>query len=341
MNRLSLLVMLLAAALVLGACGGDDDGGETAASTASASSAETAAFPVTIEHKFGSTEIAAEPTRVVVVGYTEQDAVLALGVKPVGVREFFGGYAWRERPWALDALGGVEPEVVSAEELNFEAIAAQRPDLIVAINSGMKKSDYTRLSKLAPTIAQSGEFVDYGMPWQDQTIVIGRALGREEQARELVAGVEERFEEAREANPSFVGATAVLAYGGGTGYGAYTSQDTRSRFLTDLGFELPKEIDTIAGDAFYTALSKERFRLLDKDVVVMFGPQKEIGKDPVFSRLDAVKQDRVVYLDLPDEFAGALGFSSVLSFPYLLDEAVPMLAAAVDGDPATKVQQPE
>ena len=136
-------------------------------------------------------------------------------------------------------------------------------------------------------------------------------------------------------------ASAILAYGGPDGYGAYTSQDTRSRFLRDLGMKLPAEIDRIAGDSFFTELSQERFRLIDRDAVVMYGPQAEIEKDDVFGRLEAVEKDRVVYLDLGDQVAGALGFASPLSLPYLLDEAVPKLSAAVDGDPATKVEQPE
>jgi hypothetical protein len=49
----------------------------------------------------------------------------------------------------------------------------------------------------------------------------------------------------------------------------------------------------------------------------------------VFKRLDAVREDRVIYLDLTDQFAGAL------------DEAAPQLAAAVDGKPSTKVEQPQ
>ena len=49
----------------------------------------------------------------------------------------------------------------------------------------------------------------------------------------------------------------------------------------------------------------------------------------------------MIYLDLTDQFAGALGFASALSLPYLLDEAEDMLAAAVDGDPATAVEQPQ
>jgi hypothetical protein len=38
--------------------------------------------------------------------------------------------------------------------------------------------------------------------------------------------------------------------------------------------------------------------------------------------------------------AGALGFASALSLDYLLDEAAPQLANAVDGKPGTKVEQP-
>ena len=48
-----------------------------------------------------------------------------------------------------------------------------------------------------------------------------------------------------------------------------------------------------------------------------------------------------MYLDLTDQFAGALGFAGALSRDYLLDEAAPELAAAVDGKPRTKVEQPQ
>ena len=80
---------------------------------------------------------------------------------------------------------------------------------------------------------------------------------------------------------------------------------------------------------------------MDQDLVVMYGAQEDILANPVFKRLDAVKEDRVIYLDLTDQFAGALGFASALSLPYLLDEAEQSLAAAVDGDPSTAVTQPE
>jgi iron complex transport system substrate-binding protein len=337
-RRAGAALAALLLALTFAACGDDD---EASAPPASEGADSAAAFPVTVEHRFGSTTIERAPERVVTVGYTDQDITLALGVVPVGVGDFLGGYDWRSRPWAQDALGGAEPEVVSGQEINYEAVAAARPDLIFAINAGLQKADYEKLSKIAPTVGQSGDYIDFGMPWDEQTLLVGKALGREDQAKQVVADVKSEFERVRADHPEFEGKTAVLAYGGPDGYGAYATQDTRSRFLTDLGFKVPAKIDELAGKSFYVQFSQEQFRLMDQDVVVMYGSQDDILANPVFKRLDAVKEDRVIYVDIDDEFAGALGFSSALSLPFLLDQSEDMFAAAVDGDPATKVTQPE
>jgi iron complex transport system substrate-binding protein len=339
LTRLAAVLAALALSLALAACGGDDEGADEQAATPAPESAS--AFPVTVEHKFGTTEIEQAPERVVAIGYTDQDPVLALGVVPLGVGDFLGGYDWRTRPWAQDALGGQQPKVVGGQEINFEAVAAQRPDLIFAINAGLQKGDYERLSQIAPTVAQSGDYIDFGMPWDEQTLLVGQALGREDQARQVVEDVKAKFKAAREAHPEWQGRTAILAYGGPDGYGAYATQDTRSRFLSDLGFKTPEAIDRLAGDSFFVQFSQEQFRLMDEDVVVMYGAEKDILANPVFKRLDAVKEGRVIYVDLTDQFAGAIGFASALSLPYLVDESEAMFDAAVDGDPSTQVQQPQ
>ena len=69
----------------------------------------TFAQPVTIEHKYGSTTVSEAPTRVVTVGLVEQDALLALGVVPVGTTEWYGEQPGALWPWAqaeLETLGG-------------------------------------------------------------------------------------------------------------------------------------------------------------------------------------------------------------------------------------------
>ena len=73
----------------------------------------------------------------------------------------------------------------------------------------------------------------------------------------------------------------------------------------------------------------------------MYGTREGLLANPVFKRLDAVKEDRAIYLDLTDQFAGALGFASALSLAVPLDQSEDMFAAAVDGDPGTTVPQPE
>ncbi len=60
----------------------------SASSSPESGSAEATGFPVSVTHKFGTTVIEQEPTRVVSAGYTEHDTLLALGVIPVWTRWF-------------------------------------------------------------------------------------------------------------------------------------------------------------------------------------------------------------------------------------------------------------
>src|SRR5690242_2672809 len=108
---------VLAAVLLtagLSACGGTAD--DTAAP---ATSAPGAVFPVSIAHKFGATEIKAKPSRILTVGWNDQDYVLALGEVPVSTREWFDDYA--TYPWVAPKLQG-KPLPAFSAEVNYEAI---------------------------------------------------------------------------------------------------------------------------------------------------------------------------------------------------------------------------
>jgi iron complex transport system substrate-binding protein len=324
-----LLSALVLAVLVIG-CGDDTETSQTERSGAG--------FPVTIEHKFGTTEIPDAPERVVAVGFNDQDFALALGVKPVGARQFQGGIDITDRPWAQDELAGTEPQIVGAEELELEKIAALRPDVILGVYSGLTKSEYATLSKIAPTVAQSGDYVDFGMPWQEQTETISRALGRESPGAKVVGTVEQQFARARERHPEFDGSSFVLASASAGKVFVYGSQDLRSRYFTSLGLRVPDAIEKLTGDSFYAQLGEENLRLLDQDLLVVYGTPGDVASLPLLKRFDVVREGRVVYLDATGDFANALGFSSPLSLPFALEHGVPRLAAALDGDPATQTR---
>ncbi|GLW07630.1 ABC transporter substrate-binding protein [Microtetraspora sp. NBRC 13810] len=335
----SLLLLLTTVA----ACG---SGTGTGAAAPESSAPANAAFPVTIEHKFGSTTITAEPQRVFTLGLTDQDAVLALGKVPVGTTDWFGGFPGAIGPWATGKLGGAPvPTLVKDTGTGppVEQIAALRPDLILALYAGLTKEQYDTLSKFAPVVAQPKEYNDYGIPWQQQTETTGRALGKPAEAKALVEGVERKFATLRREHPEFAGATGLVAtpY---EGFFVYGSQDPRSRTLSSLGLKLPTDLDKVIGDQFGANISKERGDLLDQDVVVWTVPDlakdvTTLRADPVYKDLKVVKESREVFLGESTDYGAAFSFVTVLSLPYVLDRLVPQLAAAVDGDAATKVAQ--
>ncbi|TCJ13070.1 iron-siderophore ABC transporter substrate-binding protein [Rubrobacter taiwanensis] len=289
----------------------------------------------TIEHKYGETVVEGVPERVVSVGYTDQDPLLALGVRPVGIRRWFGDPPNGVWPWAQGELGDAKPELLPADAINYEQVAALEPDLIVGISSGMTRNDYDTLSEFAPTLPQSGEWVDYGVPWQEQTRIIGRALGREERAGELVSDLERRFEQAWEEYPEFEGATVTVIGAGGGFFYLYSEADRSVRFFTDLGLRLPGRAAEVATeDDYYVEISEEQFGLAEADVIICFSAspadEEEIRSHELFRRLDAVREDRVVYLtENDDPLKGALSFNTVLSHPYLLENFAPRLAQIV------------
>lgn len=319
------MIALLVAALT----GCNASSSQEAGDAPSSPAATSGAFPVTIEHKFGSTTIASQPQRVVTVGFNEQDFVLAFDVVPVGVREFLG-YDAPKRPWAPESVRGKVIPTVGSNELDFEKIASLDPDLILGINSYMEQADYTKLAAIAPTVAQSGAVADGATTWQDQTLTIGKALGQEAKATELVARTTKLFEDAKTANPGFAGKSAAFALGvSESGVYSLGADDYRTGWLVLLGFSVPEKGQEVSFEQLEDVFGKA-------DVIVAEGVDADKLNNPLVRALPQVKEGRLVTLGAFDEdFAAALGFNSPLSIPYLLEVAVPRLAAATDGDPAT------
>ncbi|KAA0924427.1 MULTISPECIES: iron-siderophore ABC transporter substrate-binding protein [unclassified Rhodococcus (in: high G+C Gram-positive bacteria)] len=297
--------------------------------TGSSGSAE--GFPVTIDHRFGETVIDTEPTRVVTIGFNEQDFALALGVKPVATRGNLS-YDYRQRPWAQEALGGTEIPEVGSTDLNLEQIAAQAPDLILGPYSFIDQGQYDQLSGMAPTIADIGGYDNVpAATWQQEFAVVGEALGKQQEARDQTATLEQKFADTEAENPQFTGKSLSLAFVMDDGsYLLLGKDDIRALFFTDLGFEIPDASETI---------SPENLDRLDTDVLVIAGQSREqLQANPIIAALDVVEQDRTVYIgSFSTDLPSALGYSSPLSLDYAIDGFTPMLAAATDDDPSTVV----
>ncbi|MGM1060235.1 iron-siderophore ABC transporter substrate-binding protein [Saccharothrix sp. Mg75] len=336
-TRSTLVAVLSAAALALAACGGGDDEDAAASTTGPPAPAARGAFPVSVEHKYGTTAIGAAPERVVTLGLSDQEPVLALGVKPVGVVDWFKERPYGSWPWTEPLWGGTRPEVVGERDgYDLEKVASLDPDLIVAAYSGMRREQYDALSEIAPVVAQPAGFPDYGVPWREQTLHIGRALGKEAAARALVDGVEARFAEVRAAHPGWAGKTVVVADSFAPGvYSAFAPTDPKTAFLAELGFTPSGGVGALADDNNVAELSEDRLGLLDADRLVWLMSDRSawdrVESAPAYRRLGVAAEGRDLFLTYTDPPIGAaMSFNTVLSAPYAVEQVVPLLEAIGD-----------
>lgn len=310
------------------------------------------AFPATVEHVYGTTTVPAAPQRVVSVGMHEQDFLYALGIAPVGVKEWFGGHPYATWPWADVARQavGAEPAVMDTEGINLEWVLAQDPDLIIAIYVTMDEETYAQLSKIAPTIVTPAGLEHWGAPWQAELRIIDQATsGTTTKSDAIVADFDRRYAEVREKYPQLAGKTGTnVYYDPSSGFTAWSSNDLASKFLIDLGLTFPPELDALAQADNRIDVSPENMRLLDMDVAIWpvddpaTGLQLTIEAMPLYQNLRLAKEGRSVFMDDGHGLAyAAMSWQTPLSLGYLLDTLPPVLAAAVDGDPATPATFPK
>ncbi|BBW99220.1 iron ABC transporter substrate-binding protein [Mycolicibacterium moriokaense] len=248
---------------------------------------------VTVKHVFGETRVPAPPKRVVSAGLTEQDDLLAVGVVPIAVTDWFGGEPFGVWPWAQPKLGGAQPVVLNlVDGIAVDQIAALRPDLIVATNAGLDQDTYNKLTAIAPTIAQSGQDAFFE-PWKVQATTIGQAVFKHDEMQALIAAVDQKFAAAGKENAQFAGKKVALLEGALTPDGPKVmSPEWRSEFLIEMGFAVAENVES-ADVLIWTTESDEQ--------------QAALLADPEISRRRNVFTGK--------ELAGAIAFGSPLSYP--------------------------
>ncbi|MET9832061.1 iron-siderophore ABC transporter substrate-binding protein [Streptomyces sp. NPDC006385] len=320
---------------LLAGCGSESDSTDKASGTDSTAAA--GAFPVTVEHAFGTTKVEKAPERVVSVGYTDDQTILAFGIKPVGMVDQYPNPEGQspdintQWPWVKDKWGDTKPEVIMKNGdsgPNYEKIAALRPDLIIAVYSEIDQAAYDKLSKIAPTVGRTkAEKEPFSAPWQDNALHIAKALGKAEEGEKMVEDIQSKLDTAKKDHPQFADQTAVALSWYENSVAPFTSTDVRGRLLSGIGFKYQTEIDKVADGSFYTKLSPERVDLVDVDHIFVINDKADteaLKKFKLFANLDAVKKGNVSYLlDSEGPAVGAaISQGTLLSMPYAIDQLV-------------------
>ena len=248
-------------------------------------SSTTSGKTISIKHVYGTTEVPADATKVATVAWANQDVLLALGIMPLGfskqtwgVTDGSGMLPWtKEKVDELTANGAAQPKLFDDDggvKINPQAVNATKPEVILAVYSGMSKEEYETLSKIAPTVAYPK--VAWGTPWRETIAINATAIGKKTEGDTLVADLEKQVADAVAKHPQIKGKAAAFCYtaeGDATKFGYYTTADPRTAFLSDLGMKVPASVEKTSKEnasAFNVDISTENADSLnDFDLIVM------------------------------------------------------------------------
>ncbi|WP_461639993.1 ABC transporter substrate-binding protein [Leucobacter sp. BZR 635] len=226
--------------------------------------APAAGSSYTVEHAMGETTFDAIPERIVVLDSPQIDALVALGITPVGAPEIGEG---RSFPGYLaDKLDGTEPTGYIAEP-DIDAIANLAPDLILG-SKVRHEALYKELSAIAPTVFSE----DTGTNWTEQAELAAEAVNQSDEMDQKIAEVAARAAEVGEAVGA-EGKTASIVRFRADNFRLYGPGTFSGSLLADMGFEFG---DKGWNEWSMAELSPELYEEIDGDVVFYMSP----GGDP-------------------------------------------------------------
>ncbi|MFI6159421.1 ABC transporter substrate-binding protein [Micromonospora haikouensis] len=280
------LAAVLTAAVALGvgltACGESDP----VADTATGQTRE-------ITHAMGTTKVPAEPKRVVVLDTDKIDTALSLGVTPVGAATAGEARSWPTY-FGEEKLTGIK-EVGVLTEPDLEAINALKPDLILGSKFRQEKF-YDELAAIAPTVFTE----KVGITWKENFLLDGQALGKEQQAKDLLAAYEKRAKDFGAKLGDAADRTVSIVRFIPGAIRVYGPDSFSGIVVGDTGLGRP-ERQQLAGkeDKRFDLVSAERVNEVDADVIFVtaYGEkaaaeQATVTGGTLWKGLSAVKADR-------------------------------------------------
>ncbi|MGD7006726.1 ABC transporter substrate-binding protein [Metabacillus sp. 84] len=292
---LSVFALILSLTMLLAACGGNTESQKEEAAPEEA---------YTVKHAMGEAKIPKKPERVVVLTNEGTEAALAMGVKPVGAVQ-----SWLGDPWYDHIKEDMKDvEVVGTEsEVNVEAIAALKPDLIIG-NKMRQEAVYEKLSAIAPTVLSETLRGD----WKENFTLYSKALDREEEGKKVIADFDGRIDSIKEeAGDKLSQKVSVVRFMAGTTRIYY--KDSFSGVIFDqLGMKHTEAADKLFAsdqeDQFMREVGKEAIPEMDGDLLFYFTyapegdteavkTEEEFTKDPLWKNLDAVKNGKAYQVD--------------------------------------------
>lgn len=214
--------------------------------------------------------------------------LISLGLTPIATDPLMEGASFK------DQLGEV---AILEEGFQLEAVMAQEPDLIII----KYETDYDKFSQIAPTIV---------LPWGDDVLserleLIGKALGKEQEAQAALAQFETKVAEAKDklAEAGIADKTITIFdcyYPGDLRIFGNNSGRGGELIYEYLGFKAPENVENEAFPVGALSISLEVIQDYVGDYAVILGTEegvKELSESPIWETIPAVQAGNVIELD--------------------------------------------
>ncbi|CAM4473738.1 iron-siderophore ABC transporter substrate-binding protein [Paenibacillus phoenicis] len=251
-----------------------------------------------VKHAMGETEITGTPQKVVVLTNEGTEALLALGIKPVGAVR-----SWLGDPWYPHIQDEMEGVTVVGEESqpNLELIAGLKPDLIIG-NKMRQEKVYEQLQAIAPTVMSE----DLRGNWMSNFKLYAEALGLTDKGNELLAEFDARIQDFKaKAGDKLNETVSVVRFMDGKTR-VYHTNTFSGIIFEQLG--IARNAMTLnAKDTFVDEITKERLPEVEADRIFYFTYETGDGNasqteqdwtnDPLWKNLSAVKNGKAYKVD--------------------------------------------
>jgi iron complex transport system substrate-binding protein len=242
----------------------------------------------------GEASIQGTPQRVVVLTNEGTEALLALGVKPVGAVK-----SWTGDPWYDHIASDMEGVTVVGEESqpNLEVIASLKPDLIIG-NKLRQEKVYEQLKAIAPTVFSE----TLRGAWQDNFLLYAEALGKSAEGEKAIADYDARTADFKsKAGDKLNQKVSVVRFMEGKTR-IYLEDTFTGVAFSKLGITRPDNQKYT--DTFVEEITKERLPEVDADMLFYFTYETGNGKgtemeeamlkDPLWQSLSVVKNNKAI-----------------------------------------------
>ncbi|MBN9333764.1 iron-siderophore ABC transporter substrate-binding protein [Devosia sp.] len=246
------------------------------------------AFAREVTHAMGTTEVPDAPQRVVILTNEGTEALLALGVRPVGAAQSWDGNPWHAH--LTDLLKGTT-DLGTELAVDLEVLATLEPDLIIGTKVRQEKI-YEQLSAIAPTVMSE----TIGGEWQDNMTFYASVLGKDAEAETALAAFNARTKAIHDALGDQVNEEISMVRFSPNRTRIYYKETFSGLILDQIGFKRPAAQDK---NEFAEEVTKERIPDMAGDRIFYFSndlngaePEANLADwlaDPLWNNLEAVK----------------------------------------------------